>query len=426
MKNKAVLIKYIIVIFSAPVIGLLLLLFVSLLPTAKMKEHIFWSLEMLEKEFNDELIIDGYRPTLTGNFTDCIMLEHAVYRSPDHSLLEQVLMMYRAESYYVPEDPDGWHPGESLVDYLCGYEQPREVEYARYWHGYLVFLEPLLLLTSVNSLRLLFGSTQLVLAGICIYLMSQKKQKRLALAFSASLPFLFFISTFSSLSLSICLYVAFVSLIILLLFGEKMEQKHTLGLAMMIIGMATSYFDFLTYPLICLCFPLVALLYYQESNWKHNIKKCLLYSASWSFGYLWMWASKWLMTDIFTDHSTIKDALSTVFIRTGSAEGFSKISGFLKVLSLNLGPYKSLSFLCIGALMLAIAVILFINNKSDLKRIKNNIPVFAVILFTAVYPFCWWFLTQNHSEQHWIYTCRIFGAFIFSFFAALFRLTEKE
>lgn len=153
---------HIIVLLSGVALGLGALLIVHLLPCTSMKEHVYWSLEMIEKEFDDEVLIEGYRSTLTGNFTDCLMLEYAVYSSDQHSLMEQVLNMYRSES--CPEE-DGWWPGYSLKDYLTGTPQPREVSYSRYWHGYLIFLKPLLFLTSFNTIRLFQAAVQLLIWG---------------------------------------------------------------------------------------------------------------------------------------------------------------------------------------------------------------------------------------------------------------------
>ena len=120
------------------VAGLLLLLLVYCIPVSPMKVHIRQSLPMLEKEFSDSELLEGYPGSLTGSFTDCLMLENAIYTSDEHTTLEQILRMYRGES----GTGDGWAPGNSLADYAWDARQPREVEYARYWHGYLVVLKP--------------------------------------------------------------------------------------------------------------------------------------------------------------------------------------------------------------------------------------------------------------------------------------------
>ena len=63
-----------------------------------MKEHIRDSIPMIKKEFEYFNVVEGYPGSLPGNFTDCLMLEHAVYDSGEHTVLEQILNMYRGES----------------------------------------------------------------------------------------------------------------------------------------------------------------------------------------------------------------------------------------------------------------------------------------------------------------------------------------
>lgn len=67
------------ILILTPMIGLLLLFLVHLFPVSGMKEHVYWSLEMIEQEFEDEIVVDGYPSTMTGNFTDCLMLQYAIY-----------------------------------------------------------------------------------------------------------------------------------------------------------------------------------------------------------------------------------------------------------------------------------------------------------------------------------------------------------
>ena len=138
-----------------PAAGFLFLLLVHLLPTERMKSNVYSSIDTIEAECFDELLVDEYKATMSGNFTDCLMLHYAIYDG-DHSTLDQSLNIYRSES-----DPEEeWWPGRSLLDYLNGVEISKEVSYPRYWHGYLVFLKPLLLFTSFNSLRPVSGSTK--------------------------------------------------------------------------------------------------------------------------------------------------------------------------------------------------------------------------------------------------------------------------
>ncbi|MCM1046638.1 MAG: hypothetical protein NC417_14130 [Candidatus Gastranaerophilales bacterium] len=408
-------------VISGAVVGMAALLLVHLLPVGPMQEHVYWSLDMIEKEFTDETVVEGYKATLTGNFTDCLMLEHAVYQSENHSLLEQVMYMYRGETYPIG---DGWWPGHSLRDYLEGVQQPREVEYSRYWHGYLLVLKPLLLLTTFNSIRLLNSAMQLFLTGCVVISFCKRKEYLLAKGFLLSLPFMFFVSTFTSLSLSICFYIMLISMLIQMRFDERFMKKGVYGEFFLMIGMATSYFDFLTYPIITLVYPLCIYLYFHEQTVGGDIRKIFVYSVQWFWGYIGLWASKWALTDILTDGATIQDALMTLAARTDSAEEYSRFGGVVSVVAKNMQVYNNW---CYVLLMVIIFLVLWkgIPKKGVRKAPHSGILHFLLML----YPFIWLFVTQNHSEQHWQFTCRILAGSVFTGFAGCikcFKQKEKE
>lgn len=419
MRNRILhtIISNLLLIIAGSVLGLAALLLVHLLPLDSIREHVYWSLPMIEKEFEDEVIIDGYRSTLTGNFTDCLMLEHAVYESNGHSLLEQVLHMYRGESY---ELEGGWNPGYSLKDYLENVPQPREVEYARYWHGYLVVLKPLLLLTSFNTIRLLNSAVQLLLAGFVVMALCRKNASPLATGFLLSLPFLFFVSTYASLSLSICFYIMVLSLLIQLKFDSCFSDKGVYCIFFLMVGMAAAYFDFLTYPLVTLVFPLCVYLYLHTDTVRASMGKILKFSVQWLWGYIGLWASKWILTDLLTDSSVIQDAVSTLAARTDSAAGHSRIIGFFSVVWKNIQPYANWCYV----ILIGIALITLLRIKKPDIRVQNFRFIIPYVLL-ALYPLAWLFITQNHSEQHWQFTCRIFACSVFAAYAGCTQIKER-
>ena len=216
-------------------IGVLLLMLVFQLPTDKMYVHVYQSLPTLENEFEDGIVVDGYQASLTGNFTDCLMLFYSIYENPKHSTLEQVMHMYRTESSI----GDGWAPGESLRDYCNGVEQSKELSYGRYWHGYLILLKPLLMITNLNSIRMMMSVTQLFLVGLIIYFATKRGNGKLALAFLAAVPFFYFVSMFTSLSLSICFYIMAVAVLSSLCFHERFKEKNRYLQFFLIIGEIT-------------------------------------------------------------------------------------------------------------------------------------------------------------------------------------------
>ena len=423
MNKKAIfhtIIKDSVLVFLGAVLGLIALLLVHLLPTDPMRKHVYWSLDMIEKEFEDEILIEGYLPTLTGNFTDCLMLEHAIYVSDNHGILDQVLNMYRSESC---ETEDGWWPGYSLKDYLENIPQPRETEYSRYWHGYLLVLKPLLLLTSFNTIRLLNSAVPLMLAGSVVIQLCRKKAYMLARAFLISLPFLFFVSTYASLSLSICFYIMVMALLAQLKYDGAFDRKGIYGEFFLMIGMATAYFDFLTYPLITLVYPLCVFLYFHGKDMGGNLRKMISCSARWFYGYIGLWASKWLLTDLLTGSSAIKDALNTLTARTDSAEGYTRIGGFFNVILENIRAYGNG---CYGILAVVILIMLLRDILKSDRGGRKRLPAGVPYILLALYPLAWYFAAQNHSQEHWQFTCRILAGSVFAVLAGWAKVIGKE
>lgn len=412
--------NFIVLLLIGSVVGLVALLLVFGIPVDRMQQHVGQSLTMLERDFYAEEAIVGYPASNIGSFTDCLMLEHSVYENPEHSLLEQVLYMYRTESF----QGDGWAPGESLVDYLSDVLQTREVEYSRYWHGYLVILKPLLYLMSFNAIRVLASAVQFFLVGWIVMQCGQRKEKALGIAFLASIPFLYFFSMYMSLSLSICFYLMAVLVLVQLKWNDKLEQLQKYGEFFFVAGMLTSYFDFLTYPLVTLGFPLCICLYLNGKQWKACLKRIFGYSVAWGSGYLGMWAMKWLLTDILVGGSTIKDALGTILQRTDKASGHSRLSGFGTVIFENLSAYTNWAFYLIVLMVFLVSAVAVVKSRKYLQ--KQSLSCAGCILLVALFPFVWFFFTQNHSEEHWMFTCKIFSVSVFAFVCAVGKLTEKN
>ena len=409
---KKAIIKNLIILLLMPLAGLILLLLVHLLPAGKIATNVYASEESIKAECEDELILDDYNATLTGNFTDCLMLQFSVYDGP-HSVLDQALNMYRNEVGNETE----WCPGLSLTEYLYGGTTTLEVAYPRYWHGYLVVLKPLLLFTSFNSIRLLNAGLQMILLAASIILFSKKGHSKLAFSFVASLPFMFFFSSFASLSLSICMYIMLLEMLIISLFNEKLAENEGYITFFLVAGCATAYFDFLTYPPVTLAFPLIAVLAIAEEKTKKTYLSILKYSLTWGIGYVFMWASKWIIALIFTGKNTVSDAVNTISARTASATDGGRISGYLKVLKGNLTPYANRAFALLIILLGAIVLVLIVRNGLKNFGFAQRIPV----LLIGLIPFVWWFVASNHSFEHAAFTCRNFAIFVFAVIFALIK-----
>lgn len=416
---KKTIITDIVILLILPIIGLILMIAVHLLPTDRIRQNINSSRDSIVSDFTNEMVINGYIATLSGNFTDCLMLEFAAYDSP-HSVIDQVLNMYRTES---GPDEWTWWPGQSLLDCLDNVPQNLEVEYSRYWHGYLVILKPLLMYTSFDTVRLLNSAMQLILFAAALILCTKKGNSLLALSLAVSMPFMYFVSSFASLSLSICIYLLFVGLIIQLLFEDTLSDKNRYLAFFIIMGASAAYFDFLTYPLVTYAFPMCVYLFIHNEKISEQFKKIICFGISWVIGYGFMWASKWLLAVTLSGSGTIRNALSTVKKRTGISSG-NMLSGYFNVVKNNLSYFKNRALLPVVLICFAAILVLAIKCgiSKYFKNLIKSLPLFAVSLT----PFAWWFLTSNHSGEHHYFTCRIFSVTVFALSLAFAKAYESK
>lgn len=403
------------------VAGFLLLLLAFALPKGKMLHNVQESVGTLQSDFEHEEVVYGYSATLTGIFTDSLMLHSAVYEAEGRNLLEQAMGIYRGEL-----SQEYWIPGEAVVRYAIGETLPYEESYARYWHGYLIFLKPLLLVFNLANLRLLGTVLQPLLLGVILWLFYKRNKLEYGLAYAASVLCMLPVSMQLSLSLSVCGYITAAALILQLLRHEKLEAKKRYPEFFLCVGMAASYFDLLTYPLVTLGIPLCVYLVLTDNSLKTQVKRLAGYSLSWAAGYAGMWAAKWILSDVLLGTGVIADALSTLTARTASAESYNKISGFLYVISQNLKPYLNWPYVFFGLLILGFAAVRFVKSRKRLnaKALKQNLILFGMV---ALLPFGWFFVTENHSSEHWMFTFKILSVSIFAFLCWVIRETaEKE
>lgn len=413
--------KHVFLLLLGTIIGFLALWTVHLLPTEKMHENVERSMTMLQREFDNSQKIIDYEASLAGTFTDCLMLEHAIYKNAEHSLLEQMLCMYRGET----AEGDYWVPGFSLRDYVYGVEQPREVEYARYWHGYLVVLKPLLLFTYFNSMRVSGGIVQYIAIALIFWLCMKRKENFLGMGFVVSMPFMFQFTMYFSLSLSICFYIMVGLVLVQLWQHDNWNKNKYYPYFFFIGGMLTAYFDFLTYPLVTLAYPLCICLCINKEAWKTSLKKLIGYSVEWGTGYFLLWANKWMITDVLLHKNTIKDGLETILTRVDTAENRSKIIGFFYVIKRNLSTYQSFGFVFLALGILMVLGWWIFRNK-ELFKVKERVLSAMCVFGIALFPFAWFFITQNHSEQHYMYTCKIFAICAFATVSAVGKLLQVE
>lgn len=371
------------------------------LPTQPMQNNVKKSLEYLNYESKFEAYHN--EPYLhIDTTTDRVMLNIATYTA-DYSIIKNAFGNY-------------WHYDENsnllgLDNSIMGdVSNGVEVNYARYWGGYCVYLKPLLLLFTYPEIRVINAAFQLMLIIVVGVLLYERVGKKYLLPLLLCLIVLNPLTTMRSLQYSDIFSVSMITMIALLLLNDRMKKNEILYSVVFVIdGIAVAFLDFLTYPFVALGLPLITYLLINRKSLKAEIKEIIKFSCCWGIGYGGMWIGKWIVSTIFTGMNIIQDGLNSLMFRT-SGEWENSQMTFSNAIRTNYSELSGVEFKFI-LLIVAVVIVLGIIVKAwsfDFRKIRDNIP----ILLVSLYPFAWYGVVKNHSIIHYWMTYREYSIFV--------------
>lgn len=290
--------------------------------------------------------------------------------------------------------------------------------YPRYWHGYLVFLRPLLVLFNVTQIRLLL---QVVFFSMMAFVIA-----RLALAkgSSGAMAGVLLMVSFAALGaaqaaetlpiapsflLSIfgCICVLRLSSMRLGITEKKFSERFTLFCLFGIMGALTVFFDFLDNPILTLCVPLSLYLFCEKSNLTLKRVLCVLCFSmlGWCLGYGLLWIAKWLLAGVVTGHAVLENALGQAAFRSGVTAAGAETGGAIRAIWENI---KSLGFMkyayaLTGFLAVACVALAMMLRMSSSKRIVvrgSTLGTLIGLLAVSALPYLWYATLSNHSIVH--------------------------
>lgn len=393
------------------VVGLMLLLAVYALPVEPMAQNVKASIPALNGEWGEELsyyqLLPGYITTQLDNSTDAAMLLAAVHEN-DEPLIVRIAQGYRYAG--------GENSFLGLLEYPEKGDTMSSNVIARYWHGYLVFLKPLLMVMSYLDIRMLLMITQTALMAAIGAGLTRRGQIRLIPAFLASLLCITPWVTGFSLQFSTVFCTVLVQLNVLLYVPEKKMKKCGLPMFFLLSGMVTSYVDYLTYPIATLGMPLCLCIFlYPAGDVKAEIKRFVLLCICWGVGYLGMWAGKWVIAGLFGSEKWFWPNLLAKIQERSSSESKDTVITYLDVLKKVIAPFIKRPYAAAGLVGVIAWMVKYLRVRHLPASSKGSGRMF-VLLLTALLPFAWYFCTKNHTYQHAFFTSR--GLCVAAFAAA--------
>lgn len=302
-------------------------------------------------------------------------------------------------------------------------------EYARYWHGYLAVLRPLLTLFDYSAIRIILLIATLISIVTMIVLLCRKANIISGIIYGIGLLAINIFIVSRSINEILIFLVAFISSIILLL---KKDTKKNIGIFFFAIGSISNFIDLLTAPLVTLGFTAITyFLIIQKQEEKANIKEYILdilkIGISWTLGYGITWITKWVITEVIYGRPIISQAIEQALFRSELPTYNGKaIFSPVDVIKRNMEYLSNnVIFAILTIAILYLIAMLIKNHKKDIdfkENIKKCFPYIIIFFF----PIIWYLVIKQHSYTHMTFTYRLFIISIICILIVTSKILEEK
>ena len=419
-------VKFVIPLFLCVLIAILLatllLTAVYMIPEQKIINNVKLSANILKEEGTYPQVFQWCTSKL-DNFTDAIMLTSAAYEGEKSEIVNAMEVTRGAVAR------TGSPTNSMFAHYVEGKPFDIVSAYPRYWHGYLVFLKPLLSIMDYSTIRVINLVFQLLLSLIIVCLLKKKNMKEYIIPYIISYVFLMPFVLAKSLQYSTCYYIMAVTCIVILLVQNKLENKALY--IFLVAGIATAFFDFLTYPIATFGVPAVMYFCLQKNKGiKEPLFKLTKILFSWGLGYFGMWFGKWAIASIVTQENMFLDAAAAMEVRNGYAEA-SRESIILLEIIVAIGK-NVVRFLNTPVTLFAVILVVMYAVMVHKKQKKEQTSLKTVVIFClpfivlASLPIVWYSFLLNHSTTHSIFTNKALVVTAFAVMCATIKCYKED
>ena len=409
-------IKYISAYIILLIVFIISLISVCLMPSKSMKENVSESADLLYNEGNRAFFNLSYTLLVLDNYTDALMINTA-YSIDNTTPLYSALI---ARKNYIPGKTkkvytdsvfelksaskyDALNQVGELKDTVLD-DIDESFEYARYWHGYLTYLRPLLTFMSFGNIRSLFILLFALLGFSLLYILYKKINIIVSFVFlNALLAIEYFFVGMTLHSASVFIITMAASIYIL----ARFDKQKDFSMFFFIIGALTSFFDLSSAPLITLGIPLV--IYYislqneKVLSFNETAITILKFCMNWGIAYIIILFSKWLIVDIIYNKDVIHSGmLQLVYRLTGSGNDVE--TSYVETLFRNFLFIRTyITFLAVQYFIILLFVRIKYKKINIYFNIKDLLPYIIIVFMCPV----WYFLARQHSFQHAFFTYRL-------------------
>ena len=390
------------ILLAGAAAGALLLTLAYMLPVNP--ENKINSLETIESE--------GWYPRASVSAASYDTYFHSFYPDVLDGLSDRVML-------YTAMDASEGNPFLRAMDSYSEYVG----HYSYYWHGYVAVLRPLLLLFDYAELRGLNGICQSFLVLLLAFVIGKEKGLRYVLALGTSWLLLKPLALSMSLQFSWVFYIACLGTLVLLFKREYFSVFSRFVYIFMIVGMLTSYFDLLTYPLLTWGMPLAWWLVMKKhpghAGAQGSKAEALAYvgevivsGIAWIAGYAGMWVMKWAIASPVLGQNIFRLAAKEIFLRVGASK--ADAIGLAERLGIIDANWKHYGYMPYVALLACWLLWWFCDTWKNGGCKGSKRYAYFLLGFSCI---VWYFVLANHVQVHHFFTYRILSVGILAFLA---------
>lgn len=346
---------------------------------------------------NVVLQAEGEYPTIPlfghkvrDNYSDACMLNVA-FCSEEGTALDNLKNAMRSDEPIEGGELDGLKEAIRIYPFL-----PECFSYSRYWHGYQMYLRPLLTVFDLRQIRIVNYILLISLACLVLVMFWRKLGVWYAITMALGLLAVAFPIVPKCLHFSAIFYVGFISMMCALYLPKSKNESILRPLLFFMAGAMTSCLDLLTAPMI----PLVLLLItdslshsYTGTRWEQfrdRMTDLIGFGLLWCLGYAIFWITKFAIGSIILDSNLFVDAFSQTSARMDASYA-SFTDWVIKVILL---PIKH-------NYILALAEILVVYILCRWEKYSNAILANAWLLLVAMIEPIWLLLLRQHTMIHY-------------------------
>lgn len=291
--------------------------------------------------------------------------------------------------------------------------------YSYYWHGYVLLLRPLLFLLNYGEIRKLNALLQMFLVGILALLLYKRKGALWSFWAVTIYALLVPAALGMSLQFSWVFYIGMIGTVVLLHKENFLKQNFRICYLFLLLGILTSFFDLLTYPLFTWGIPMVVWLALDERTGEgHRLKEVVICGLCWILGYAGMWSGKCLLANLVLHRDVIGSAISEVTYRSGMGMEDGTVS-YLSVLLGNIRKMIGVQGLMLSLGWAACFAVRLI--KCGGRVALDKCLSFTLVAFSS---FVWYYVLRQHTDIHQWFTYRIYAVFFGALLVALISSVE--